>query len=180
MIKHSFFYTLLCLFLCMSAQDVMAQEALKLRPSPLEIVTFKSPEDTYVKITYGRPQKRDRAIFGELVPFGKVWRTGANEATEITTTADITLAGNPVPAGTYTVFSIPEKDKWTIILNKELGQWGAYRYDESKDLIRFTVPTKQMADLYEPFTIEFEQNANDVLLKMMWDRTGVEIPVAFK
>lgn len=180
MIKHSFFYTLLVLVLCLTAQEVLAQEALKLRPSPLEIVTFKSPEDTYVKITYGRPQKRGRNIFGELVPFGKVWRTGANEATEITTTADIILAGNTIPAGTYTVFSIPEKDQWTIILNKELGQWGAYRYDESKDLIRFTVPTKQLTEVYEPFTIEFEQNTNDVLLKMMWDRTGVEIPVAFK
>ena len=180
MIKKSFFYTLLPLLLCMSALDVLAQEALKPRPSPLEMVTFKSPEDTYVKITYGRPQKRGRNIFGELVPYGKVWRTGANEATELTTTADIMLAGNRVPAGTYTLFTIPEKDKWTIVLNKEPGQWGAYRYDESKDLLRFSVPTKQLKELYEPFTIEFEQNANNVLLKMMWDRTGVEIPVTFQ
>ena len=180
MIKKSFFYTLLPLLLCLAATELLAQEALKPRPSPLEMVTFKSPEDTYVKITYGRPQKRGRKIFGELVPFGKIWRLGANEATEITTSADIMLAGNHVPAGTYTIFSIPEKDKWTIILNKEPGQWGAYRYDESKDLLRFSVPTKQLKDVYEPFTIEFEQTANDVLLKMMWDRTGVEIPVAFK
>ena len=180
MIKKSFFYSLLLLLICLGAQDVMAQEALKQRPSPLEMVTFKSPEDTYVKVTYGRPQKRGRTIFGELVPYGKVWRLGANEATEITTTGDMMLAGNRVPAGTYTMFAIPEKDKWTIVLNKELGQWGAYRYDDSKDLVRFTVPTKQLKDMYEPFTIEFEQNANDVLLKMMWDRTGVEIPVTFK
>lgn len=180
MIKKPFFYTLFLLLLCFGSQQVLAQEALKLRPSPLEMVTFKSPEDTYVKITYGRPQKRTRTIFGELVPFGKVWRLGANEATEITTTGDIMLAGNRIPAGTYTMFSIPEKDKWTIILNKEPGQWGAYRYDETKDLLRFTVPTKTLKDIYEAFTIEFEQNANDVLLKMMWDRTGVEIPVAFK
>lgn len=180
MIKKSIFYALLPLLLCLITEQALAQEALKLRPSPMEMVTFKSPEDTYVKITYGRPQKRARPIFGELVPFGKVWRTGANEATELTTTADIMLAGNKVPAGTYTIFTIPDKDKWTIILNKELGQWGAYRYDEGKDLLRFTVPTKQLKNMYEPFTIEFEQNANDVLLKMMWERTGVEIPLTFK
>ncbi|AHM63474.1 hypothetical protein D770_26155 [Flammeovirgaceae bacterium 311] len=180
MIKKTFFYTLLPLLLCLLGQEVLAQEALKLRPSPLEMITFKSPEDTYVKITYGRPQKRGRNIFGELVPFDKVWRTGANEATELTTTGDIMLAGNRIPAGTYTLFTIPEKDKWTIIVNREPGQWGAYRYDESKDLLRFSVPTKQLQNVYEPFTMEFEQTANDVLLKMMWDRTGVEIPVTFK
>lgn len=179
MIKKLFFYALLPLMVSMLVQEAVAQEALKPRPSPLEMVTFKSPENTYVKVTYGRPQKRGRNIFGELVPYGKVWRTGANEATELTTSADITLAGNRIPAGTYTLFTIPEKDKWTIILNREPGQWGAYRYDESKDLVRFTVPTKQLQEVYEPFTIEFEQNANDVQLKMMWDRTGVEIPVGF-
>jgi hypothetical protein len=179
MIKNSFFYPLLCLLLCFLSEGAFAQEAMKLRPSPLEMVTFKSPEGTYVKVTYGRPQKRNRAIFGELVPYGKVWRTGANEATELTTTGEITLAGNRIPAGTYTIFTIPEKDSWTIILNRDLGQWGAYRYDEGRDLLRFSVPIKPLTTVYEAFTIEFEQTANDVLLKMMWDRTGVEIPVGF-
>ncbi|EMR03462.1 DUF2911 domain-containing protein [Cesiribacter andamanensis] len=179
MIKNLFFYPLLCLLLLGFSESALAQEALKPRPSPLEMVTFKSPESTYVKITYGRPQKRGRTIFGELVPYGKVWRTGANEATEITTTGDISLAGNRIPAGTYTLFTIPEKDSWTIILNRDLGQWGAYRYDESKDVVRFKVPAKQLGTVYEAFTIEFEQTATDVLLKLMWDRTGVEIPVTF-
>lgn len=179
MAKRSVFFTALLAVMFFLFMDAQAQEPVKARPSPLEVVTMKW-EDTYVKVTYSRPHKRNRTVFGELVPYGKVWRTGANEATELTTTGDIRLADQPVPAGTYSVFSIPQKDKWTIILNSELGQWGAYRYDESKDVLRFEVPASKLSDTYEPFTIEFEQTANEVLLKMMWDQTGVEIPVSFK
>ncbi len=179
MANKSVFCTALLAVIFLLFTEARAQEPLKPRPSPLEVVTMKW-EDTYVKITYNRPHKRNRNIFGELVPYGKVWRTGANEATELTTTGDIKLAGKEVPAGTYSLFSIPEKDKWTIILNKDLGQWGAYRYDETKDALRFEVPAKQLSTTYEPFTIEFEQTASEVLLKMMWDKTGVQIPVSFK
>jgi hypothetical protein len=108
-----------------------------------------------------------------------VWRTGANEATEITTTGTITLAGKTIPAGTYALFTIPQKDKWTIILNQDLGQWGAYRYDQEQDFIRFEVPTIKLNQTYEPFTIEFETVGNDVSLKMMWDKTGVNMPITF-
>lgn len=179
MTNKSVFCTVLLTVLVLLFSEARAQEPVKPRPSPLEVVTMKW-EDTYVKITYSRPHLRGRKIFGELVPFGKVWRTGANEAAELTTTGDIKLAGKNVPAGTYTLFTIPDKDKWTIILNKDLGQWGAYRYDEEKDVVRFDVPTKELETTYEPFTIEFEQTANDVALKMMWENTGVEIPVSFK
>lgn len=179
MTTRSVFCTALLAAMLFLFNEVQAQEPVKARPSPLEVVTMKW-EDTYVKITYSRPHKRGRTVFGELVPYGKIWRTGANEATELTTTGDIKLAGQEVPAGTYALFAIPEKDKWTIVLNSELGQWGAYRYDEEKDVLRFEVPTKELPVTYEPFTIEFEQTANDVALKMMWDNTGVEIPVSFR
>ena len=179
MLKRSVFCTALLALMFLLFTEARAQEPVKPRPSPLEVVTMKW-EDTYVKITYSRPHKKGRKIFGELVPYGKIWRTGANEATELTTTKDIKLAGNEIPAGTYTLFTIPQKDKWTIILNSDLGQWGAYRYDESKDVIRFDVPTKQLSATYEPFTIEFEQTASEVVLKMMWDQTGVVIPVSFR
>lgn len=179
MTNKSVFCTVLLALMMLLFSEARAQEPVKPRPSPLEVVSMKW-EDTYVKITYSRPHKRGREIFGNLEPYGKVWRTGANEATEITTTGDIKLAGNKVPAGTYTLFTIPQEDKWTIILNSDLGQWGAYRYDEEKDVLRFDVPTKKLPVTYEPFTIEFEQTANNVVLKMMWDQTGVEIPVSFK
>jgi hypothetical protein len=171
------------LLICLPAvlflsENLLAQEALKPRPSPMYMTTIKH-ENTYVKITYGRPHKKERDIFGGLVPYGEVWRTGANEATELTTTGDILLAGNQVKAGTYSIYTIPQQDKWTIILNSALGQWGAYEYDKQKDVLRFDVPVEKMDNTYEPFTIEFNQDNSDAFLLMMWDKTKVSIPLSF-
>jgi hypothetical protein len=155
----------------------LAQEALKPRPSPMYMSTMKH-DDIYIKITYGRPHKKGRDIFGGLVPYGEVWRTGANEATELTATGDIYLAGNLVKAGTYSIYTVPEKNQWTIILNDALGQWGAYEYDPEHDVLRFDVPVEKMEVMYEPFTIEFNQDHSDTLL-MMWDHTRVSIPISY-
>ena len=180
MIKKTCNHWLLTLILLSTASAIQAQDALKPRPSPLEVVTMKY-DDTYVKITYGRPHKRGRMIFGDaaLVPYGKVWRTGANEATEITLTGDVKMAGEQVKAGTYTLFSIPNEDNWTIILNSELGQWGSYNYNKDFDVMRFTVPSQTTEDVYEPFTIEFKQHDHTTSMQMMWDNTMVEIPLEF-
>jgi hypothetical protein len=89
------------------------------------------------------------------------------------------MAGVDVPVGTYTLFSIPEADKWTIILNKDLGQWGTYKYEQEKDFIRFEVPSEKTKDTYEPFTIMFDQSNGEVKMQMMWSDTMVEIPVLF-
>jgi hypothetical protein len=157
----------------------IAQEELKPRVSPLEMVTMKY-EDTYIKITYSRPHKRDRQIFGELVPYDKVWRTGANEATEITVTGGkIRIGGKELEPGAYTLFTIPQKNKWTIILNKDVGQWGAYNYNPDMDVMRFDVPVKSTDVAYEPFTIEFEQHHDSTNILIMWDRTRIEIPFQF-
>jgi hypothetical protein len=158
--------------------ETIAQEALKPRPSPLEMVTMKY-EDTYIKITYCRPHKRGRNIFGDLLPYGEVWRTGANEATEITVTGAIKLGGQQIRPGTYTLFTIPNKQEWTVILNSELGQWGAYNYNSNLDVVRFEAPVSTTEEVYEPFTIEFEQKAQSAELVMMWDRTKVTIPIEF-
>ena len=163
---------------CLIIPEVSAQEALKPRPSPLEMVTMKY-EDTYIKITYGRPHKRGRDIFGDLEPYGEVWRTGANEATEITVTGPVKIGGHQIKPGTYTLFTIPEKDKWTIILNSELGQWGAYNYNSKMDVVRFEAPVSATEEVYEPFTIEFQQKAQSAELVMMWDQTKVTIPIEF-
>jgi hypothetical protein len=160
------------------AEKTFAQEALKPRPSPMYMTTIKY-DDTYVKITYGRPHKRDRDIFGGLVPYGEIWRTGANEATELTATGDIKLAGNLVEEGTYSLFTIPKEEEWTIILNNALGQWGAYDYNPDKDVLRFEVPVEETDVIYEPFTIEFKQDNSNAYLEMKWDRTKVSIPVSF-
>ena len=91
----------------------------QVRNSPIVIANLKTAENNYVKCTYGQPLKKGRIIFGELIPYGKLWRTGANEATEVTFTTNIKIGETSLPAGTYTLFSIPDKDKWTILLNSE-------------------------------------------------------------
>ncbi len=173
--KFCIILTLMFVFLVAKSE---AQDALKPRPSPLDMVTLNH-EGNYIKITYGRPHKRGRKIFGDLVPFGQVWRTGANEATEITLNKDMKIDGKRMKAGTYTIFSIPGPDEWTIIFNSDLGQWGAYNYNPDKDVLRFTVPVQHTDVVYEPFTINLELKDNKADLIMIWDQTKVAFPIEF-
>ncbi len=168
----------LVFFLLCSITIARAQEAVKPRLSPLEMVTMKY-EGAYVKVTYCRPHKKGREIFGGLVPYGEVWRTGANEATEITFSEDVQIKGNRIKAGTYTIFTIPQPDHWTIIFNTDLGQWGAYNYNQDKDLIRFDVPVTETDVVYEPFTIEFALQDDETKLIMMWDKVKVSFSIEF-
>lgn len=152
------------------------------RKSPIAIAkTLHQPSNTYIKIVYGQPYKRDRQIFGNLVPYEEVWRTGANEATELTTTGDIIFAGKKLEAGTYAMFSIPRKDStWTIILNGELGQWGAFEYKEANDVMRVEAQATKKEAVTEAFTIQFTEVANDsTSIVMQWDTTTVKIPIKF-
>lgn len=177
MMDYRIFYFIL-LFSSFTA-DVFSQGTLEARPSPMASIGMRYKE-TYVKITYCQPQKRGREIFGKLVPYGKVWRTGANEATEITTTKNIQINGTLLKAGTYSLFTIPDKDKWTIIINSDLGLWGAYNYNQKQDVMRFDVPVQAISDVvYEPFTLQFDQRNDVASLLIMWDRTKISIPVKF-
>jgi hypothetical protein len=156
-----------------------AQEAIKPRPSPLAIASARY-KDTYLKITYSQPHKRERVIFGKLVPYGEVWRTGANEATELTVTRDVIINNLPLKAGTYSLFTIPERDSWTIIINSDLGLWGSYNYNSKMDVIRFTVPVQLMQGaVYEPFTIILDQKNDKAEIILAWDTVQVRIPVQF-
>lgn len=137
-------------------------------------------EGKNVKVAYGQPSKKGREIFGKLEPYGKVWRTGANEATEITFAKDTKFGGKDVKAGTYTLFTIPDEKKWTVILNSELGQWGAYKHDTSKDVVKVEVPVKKLKDVTEKLTIQVdEQNANKANLNIAWDQTQVSVPMVY-
>lgn len=163
-----------------------AQDTVEVVPPPRSGSLERSPlalattwiDSTYVKIVYGSPRKRDREIFGALVPYGEVWRTGANEATEITTTGHLILGGHLLPAGTYSLYTIPYPDRWTIIVNRALGQWGAFNYNPALDLFRFDVPTRLTSKRYEGFTISFEEEGDQTYLYLRWDRTEVRIPIA--
>lgn len=172
------FFLISAFFLAVMSVDVSGQEAVKQRPSPLAIAAIRF-KDAYIKITYSQPEKRGREIFGKLVPYGEVWRTGANEATEITTTKNIQINGTLLKAGTYSVFTIPQKDKWTVIINGEVGLWGAYNYNSKLDVMRFDVPVMQSDVVYESFTMEFNHRNEVADLLLYWDKTKISIPVKF-
>jgi hypothetical protein len=155
-----------------------AQETFKARPSPLAIAAMRY-KDAYVKIVYSQPQKRNREIFGKLVPFGQVWRLGANEATEITITKDILINAILVKAGTYSLFAIPNADKWTLILNSDVGIWGAYNYNQKLDVLRFDLPVKASPTAVESFTMAFDQKNDLANLLITWDKLRLEIPFKF-
>lgn len=145
-----------------------------------DVAAQKSPhESSYgkdVSVRYGRPYKKGREIFGGLEKFGKVWRTGADSATTITFAKDATFGGKPVKAGTYTLFTIPNEKEWTVILNSQLGQWGAYSYDKvkDKDVLQVTVPVKKLDKVVEQHTIRFTPK-NDMIIE--WDQTQVTVPI---
>ena len=161
------------------ALSTFAQQAVKPRLSPLAIISAKY-KDTYLKITYGQPHKRGREVFGNLVPFNEVWRTGANEATEITLTREVYLAGNLLQAGTYSLFTIPGPVKWTIIINQETGLWGSYNYNPKLDVLRFEVAAGDTGNtVYEAFTIQLDQRNSLADLILLWDKTKIVIPIQF-
>ena len=157
------------------AVSVYAQEA---RVSPLAMTRMRY-KDTYVKITYGQPHKRDREIFGDLVPYGEVWRTGANEATEITLTGNLLVNGLLLPAGTYSIFTIPDRIKWTIIFNRELNLWGSYNYNPKLDVFRFDAPVQEAPEVTDVFTISLDQNNDRAEMSFEWDNVRVTVPIRF-
>lgn len=173
----TFFLFTACLC-CFSLTLCVAQEEIKVRPSPLAIAAIRY-KDAYVKVTYSQPQKRGREIFGKLVPFDQVWRTGANEATEITVTKNVQVHGTLLKAGTYSLFTIPQKDKWTIIINSEVGLWGSYNYNMKLDVMRFDVPVVSAPSVYESFTMQFDHRNELADLLLLWDKTKVSIPFKF-
>lgn len=131
-----------------------------------------------ITITYSRPDVKGRKIFGEgtLQPYGEVWRTGANQATVIKFSDDVTIEGNKVPAGEYGLFSIPGKSEWTIILNKTAKQWGAYQYKQADDVLRFTVKPTAVKDLVETFTLQFNNvKPGTCDLGFAWEHTAVSM-----
>jgi len=166
--------------------------ALLLALAPLAAQQKKvSPHETVnatvaganLKVVYGRPYTKDpktgepRKIWGGLVPFGKVWRTGADEATLFTTDKALEMSGTTIPAGTYSLFTLPEENGAKLIVNKQTGQWGT-RYDESQDLARIDLKKQALDDPADQFTISVEEKNDGGELKLMWENTAYS--AAFK
>lgn len=158
--------------------QLTAQDFKDLDKSPADIVAFPSKynvSDKAVRIIYSRPQLKGRNV-SDLAPEGKVWRTGANEAAEITFYKDANFGGKSVKAGTYSLFTIPGESEWTVILNNNLNQWGAYSYDNAADVTRVKAKASSSDSSLEAFSIAFDDDGN---LFMGWGTTRVEVAVSY-
>ncbi|MBV8477009.1 MAG: DUF2911 domain-containing protein [Acidobacteria bacterium] len=144
------------------------------RPSPPATAQCKFSDGKSIKVDYSSPRARGRKIFGDLVPYGKVWRTGANDATSLMTDANLTSGGKDIPAGNYTIFTIPNADKWTLIVNKKTGEWGIpYKY-EADELARIDMSVSKTPALVENFAIAFDQKGDACTMRIEWENTRAQ------
>jgi hypothetical protein len=181
-------FNIIAFLICLSTLPAASQSLRGLDKSPLDIAYFpdnfahdrKEGQKARVKIVYSRPAKNNREVFGQLVPYGKVWRTGANENTEITFYQDATIGGKKIKKGIYSLFTIPGNDTWTIILNSDVDRWGAYSYNEKKDVLRVSAKPESSQSEVENFTIQFSgKDDRNGSMMLAWDKIVVNIPVSF-
>jgi hypothetical protein len=174
---------LICTLTLFAQQGGKAPVDKSKRPSPPGQASVTFADGKTITIDYSRPSVNDpkthqpRNIFGGLVPYGKVWRTGANDATTFVTTADLMVDGKHVPAGNYTLYSIPEADKWTLIINKQTGQWGTV-YKEDQDLVRIPMKVGKTSAPVEQFTIDLKQTGpKAATLSLAWADTQASVEI---
>ena len=150
------------------------------RPSPAASATCDLGGGKTVKTDYSSPRMKGRKIYGDLVPFGEVWRTGANDATTFVTSGDVVVGGKTVPAGSYTIFTVPGADKWTLIVNKKTGEWGIpYKY-ESDELARVDMTVSKLPAPVENFTIAYDKSAHGCTLRVDWETTRASVDISAK
>jgi hypothetical protein len=165
--------TLVLSFITLLAGNALGQQRPVL--SPRDSV-FLSLDTNVISVDYGRPSIRGRKIMGGLVPWDKVWRTGANLATHLRTNFDMVMGGVPVPRGTYTLWTLPSRRSWKIILNKQTGQWGT-NYDKHRDLARFDAKVESLPSPVDTFTIALEATGKESgVMKLLWENTAVSTP----
>ena len=150
------------------------------RPSPPASASCDLGGGKTITTSYSSPRMKSRKIYGDLVPFGVVWRTGANEATTFVTSADVLVGGKEVPAGKYTLFTVPKADGWTLIVNKKTGEWGIpYRY-ESDELVRTDMQVSKLPAPVENFTIAYDKAAGGCTLRVDWETTRASVSISAK
>ena len=173
MLKKKAFAFLFVLATCVIS---CAQQDGSKRPSAAARAQCKFSGGKTITVDYSSPRMRGRKVFGELVPYGKVWRTGANEATTFVTDESlITVAGTKIPAGSYTIFTVPDPDKWALIINKHTGESGIpYKY-ESEELARVPMSVTKLPASVENFTISFDHTGGSCTLRMSWENTQASI-----
>ncbi len=182
---------LLMLTLGLSAISLQAQTTAipALDKSPLDVSYFptnytllkiqdKIPGPLEARVIYSRPQKNNRIIFGDLIEYGKVWRLGANEATEIEFFQNVKINNTQVKKGRYTLYTIPYENKWTMIINRELDTWGSFKYDLRKDLLRVDVPVEKQTESADVFSLYFDKANKGFTLNAVWDSVKVSLPIS--
>jgi hypothetical protein len=151
--------------------------------SPEDAVVF-TQDELKLRVLYNRPYKKGREIFGGLVPYDKVWRTGANESTTFETNKELTIEGKKLPAGKYSLWTIPGPDSWSVIFNSQFGQWGINSKGEANrdpalDVLKVEVKPLHQDQVFEQFTIAFEKTGEDAELVLFWDKTLVAVPFSW-
>lgn len=144
---------------------------------PVLKIQDKATDPLVARVIFSRPQKNGRTIFGDLLEYGKVWRLGANEATEIEFYQNVKINNTKIKKGRYTMYCIPYADKWTIILNKETDTWGSFKYDAKKDIVRMDVPVQKQTEITEAFVMAFDKATNGTNLIIAWDDVKVSLPI---
>ncbi|KRO81406.1 MAG: asparagine synthetase B [Polaribacter sp. BACL8 MAG-120531-bin13] len=179
--KTNLFYSL-CLFSLLWSSNLSAQDFGKLDASPMDIAWFPAKHmdaNKKMRVIYNRPQLKSRSL-STLAPNGAIWRTGANEASEITFYQDVVFGGENVKAGTYALFTIPGENSWTIILNSNLNQWGSYSYDEKADVLRVKAIVSEDSEALEYFSMVFHEENDNLQLSMGWNTTRVHLPISMQ
>jgi hypothetical protein len=167
-----------CLTLGLMAALGSAQMDKASRPSPAAKVSCALADGKSITVDYSSPRAKGRKIFGGLVPYGEVWRAGANEATTFVTTTDLMVGGAHVPAGNYTIFAIPNKDKWTLVVSKKTGEWGTPYPGASEDLARIDMKASTLPSAVENFIIAFDKTATGCTMRMDWETTRASVDIS--
>ena len=179
---------LICLLISFTSSFAQSSKLPEVDKSPMDVSYYpnnypilkiqnKATEPLVARILYSRPQRQGRKVFGELVEYGKVWRLGANEATEIEFYKDVKIDGKKVIKGRYTLYAIVNENTWTMILNKDTDIWGAFKYDSKKDLLRTDVPVQKTDEVVESMSMLFEKSATGISLIIAWEQMKVTLPI---
>jgi hypothetical protein len=146
---------------------------------PVLKIQNKATEPLLARCLYSRPQKNGRNVFGDLIEYGKIWRLGANEATEIELYKDVKIDNTRLKKGRYSLYAIPFQDKWTLIFNRETDIWGAFQYDNKKDVLRTEVKLEKQQDPIEAFTLLFDKTDSGANMIIAWDNVKATLPITF-
>ena len=187
MIKHILTLSLLVFYLLGSSQS--NSKLPELDKSSMDVSYYpnnypilkiqnKVTESLVARVIYSRPSKQGRKIFGELVEYGKVWRFGANEATEIEFFSDVKIDGKKVSRGRYSLYAIVNEKSWTLIVNKDTDVWGAFKYDSKKDVVRLELPVEKTEEVVDALAMVFEKSTTGINLIVAWEQVRVTIPIS--